>query len=744
MSQSEQEFRRRLMETFQAEAEEYIQGIISGMSLIEASLDDSRPAELPLIESCYRQFHSLKGASQAIGLDNIGKICQAAESILSTWKQDQSRINRPEIAEIINHALRTANELNITVPETAGAIAEAAANPAPAPSVPAAAQQTPAQQETKPAPQNTAAKDTSPAPKQDSAQIIGNLSATPAKPASETIRIASDKLDSLLRRGEQLVLARLNSRMRWNEAQELLNRVSVFRRHMEQSEETSDYTSAIDNEDMRYFISDLQRHVRNLAADHHELNAQLQALLDEVKRARLAPVRPLLEELEMAARRIARQLNKRVRITVEGTELELDRSIMEALKDPLIHLVRNALDHGLEKAEERRKQGKPSEGHLTLAVYSRGTGTMEFRVSDDGRGIQTEDVITAAKKQGLIADGVEADYLDLIFSSGVSTRQEVTDLSGRGLGMAIVREKVEALKGSVRVQTKIGEGTTFILSVPTSLATFDGLLVSERGRQLVFPLNGVEAVTQFRQKDIRSVEGSQVVSFRGSITPVSHLGDIIGIPSVPGVDSPDAAPAVVVSAGGRKATFLVDKIFGAHEVLSRSLGPQLKKVRFIIGACMIDYKQAIPVLNVADLLTHIRGGTRAVTSQNSRKSKSPRILIVDDSSTTRTLMRSLLEGANYNVKAAIDGAQAWDFLQKEDFDLVVSDVDMPGMTGFDLVVKVRSNKRLKHLPLILVTGQEHNDDRQRGLQLGASAYLNKSEFDEGVLLESVERLVGEA
>ena len=151
-----------------------------------------------------------------------------------------------------------------------------------------------------------------------------------------------------------------------------------------------------------------------------------------------------------------------MRITVEGTELELDRSIMEALKDPLIHLVRNALDHGLEKAEERRKQGKPSEGHLTLAVYSRGTGTMEFRVSDDGRGIQTEDVITAAKKQGLIADGVEADYLDLIFSSGVSTRQEVTDLSGRGLGMAIVREKVEALKGSVRVQTKIGEGTTFI------------------------------------------------------------------------------------------------------------------------------------------------------------------------------------------------------------------------------------------------------------------------------------------
>lgn len=186
----------------------------------------------------------------------------------------------------------------------------------------------------------------------------------------------------------------------------------------------------------------------------------------------------MLEELEIAARRITRQLAKKVRITITGGDLELDRSIIEVLKVPLLHLVRNALDHGLESSEERLSLHKSQEGHLNLKVTSLGTGMMEFVISDDGRGIQTEKVLTAAKQQGLISEGSEADSLDLIFTSGISTSSQVTELSGRGLGMAIVREKVEMLKGSVRVKTKIGEGTSFILSIPTSLATFEGLLIA--------------------------------------------------------------------------------------------------------------------------------------------------------------------------------------------------------------------------------------------------------------------------
>jgi len=558
----------------------------------------------------------------------------------------------------------------------------------------------------------------------------------------ETLRIASEKLDSLLRRGEQLVLARLNSRQRWNEARELAAMLEQFRRLVDEQAATPDPRAATmaGRDELRRLTANLQRHVRNLAADHHELDAQLGALLGEVKSARLAPVRPLLEELEMAARRIARQLGKKVRISVRGGELELDRHIMEALKDPLIHLVRNALDHGLERTEQRRSFGKAEEGRLRLEVNSRGTGVMEFRVSDDGRGIQTAEVMEAARKQGLLAEGVDVDSLDLIFSSGLSTRSEVSDLSGRGLGMAIVRERVESMKGTIRVQTQVGEGTTFILSMPTSLATFDGLLVQERGRFLVFPLAGVEAVTRVHSKDIRSVEGSQVILFRGSLAPVSRLGQILDIPEVPGESQPDPAPGVVVSAGGRKATFLVDQVFGSHEVLSRDLGPQLRRARYISGACMIGYQQVVPVLNVADLLTFLRGSGRVTPT--SAAARIPNLLAVDDSITTRTLMRGLLEAGGYRVRAAADGSQAWELLQHEDFDLVVSDVDMPGMTGFDLTVKIRSHPRLSRLPVILVTGQERPQDRQRGLELGANAYILKSRFEEGILMDTVERLVG--
>lgn len=756
------------MATFRVEAEEHVRGIISGMSQVEALLDEGSPIELKLVEPIYRQFHSLKGASQAIGFDEVGKTCQAAESILAVWKQNLASANRADISTIVSMAISAANQLNLTIPgistEESGAASQAEETPAP-PAVHPYLTQTQSEpvaaraevSSPKPAEQanvditsqllkSVTSKRPDTSDNNPTSQVVTSataaLSTTGFRASTETIRIGLDKLDSLLRRGEQLVLARLNSQIRWTEGQDLLHTVTSMRKKMEES---SFYETSMLNperEELRRYTANLQRHVRNLAADHHELNNQLRALLNEVKSARLAPVRPLLEELEMAARRIARQLSKRVRIEVYGGELELDRSIIEALKDPLIHLVRNALDHGLEQAEERRTAGKPTEGHLKVEVCSQGTGTMEFRISDDGRGIQTHEVLEAARRQGLIADGVNVDSLDLIFSSGVSTRSQVSDLSGRGLGMAIVREKVENLKGSVRVQTKVGEGTTFILSMPTSLATFEGLLVKERERHLVFPLNGVEAVTQFYNTDIRSVEGSQVVSFRGALAPVSRLGQVLNIPAIPGAVQPDPVPAVIVSAGGRKAAFLVDGIFGAHEVLSRDLGPQLKKVRFIIGACMVGYQEVVPVLNIADLLTHIRGGHKVSTAGVGQHV--PNILVVDDSITTRTLMRSLLESANYKVKVAVDGGQAWEMLQTEPVDLVVSDVDMPGITGFDLTVKMRSSAKLRHLPLILVTGQERDEDRQRGLKLGASSYILKSRFDEGILLESVERLVGEA
>lgn len=761
MTSREEQFRQRLMATFRAEAEEHVQGIVQGLASVESSLEEGTPVQADQLEPVYRQFHSLKGASQAVGLDDVGRLCQAAESVLSTWKSDPTKANHDEAVYILEMAVQAANILEIPIPVGLELSESPPSSESPTPAGTATQPPSPPPVPAAP-PLRTASAAASPPTLPNPQEMPPPLS-IPDKPASEreeflreaappplmaprggseTLRIASEKLDSLLRRGEQLVLARLNSLQRWNEAREMENQLEQFRRHWDDHEPSPAPRPDADREELRRIMAGLQRHVRNLAADHHELDAQLGVLLDEVKSARLAPVRPLLEELEMAARRIARQLGKKVRISTHGGELELDRNIMEVLKDPLIHLVRNALDHGLERSDERRAANKPEEGRLQLGVTSRGTGVMEFRVADDGRGIQTVEVLEAARQQGLIAEGVDMDSLDLIFSSGLSTRSEVSDLSGRGLGMAIVRERVELIKGTVRVQTQIGEGTTFILSMPTSLATFDGLLVRERGRFLVFPLAGVEAVARVYAREIRSVEGSQVILFRGVLAPISRLGQVLEIPVVPGETQPDPTPAVVVSAGGRKACFLVDEIFGSQEVLSRDLGPQLRRVRYTSGACMIGYRQVVPVLNVTDLLTFVRGGARA--GPTTTTARIPNLLAVDDSITTRTLMRGLLEAGGYRVRAAADGMQAWELLQHEDFDLVVSDVDMPGMTGFDLTTRIRNHPRLGRLPVILVTGQERPEDRQRGLELGANAYILKSRFDEGILMNTVEKLVGSA
>lgn len=740
------------MATFQMEAEDYIKGILSGLGAIENALDDGALQESALVEPVFRQFHSLKGASQAIGFDHVGKICQESENVLSVWKKNPEKASKSELSTIMESALSAAAELNISPGLSSASVSE----PASVDSIlhksspDASSEQVKAEAE--PARRENAASGSSPAqqviqkikPAIQAAQPGGMmLKGTSMPAAQETLRISADKLDLLLRRGEQLVLARLNSRTRWTESQNLLSSVMLLRRMLQEqisnSGEENPFMLNIMDE-LRNISSGLQRHTRSLGSDYHELNNQLRSLLIEVKSARLAPVRPLLEELEIAARRITRQLAKKVRINVSGRELELDRSIMESLKDPLIHLVRNALDHGLESVEERRAKNKTPEGHLNIDVVSKGTGMMEFSVSDDGRGIQTDEVLAAARQQGLIVDGVDVNSLDLIFTSGVSTRSEVTDISGRGLGMAIVREKVEMLKGSVRVLTKIGEGTTFILSIPTSLATFDGLLVKEEGRFMVFPLSGVEAVTKVKFQDIFVVEGNQVIRYRGGISPITRLGQLLQIPSIPKDENPSSMSAVIVSASGRRLALIVDEIFGVQEVLSRDLGPQLKKVRFIMGACMLGYRQVVPVLNISDLLTNVRGASRVVTRKTERI---PQALVADDSITTRTLIRGMLEAAGYKVRVAADGSQAWEILQQDKFDLLISDVDMPGITGFDLTIKVRSNGRLSKLPVILITGQERIEDRQRGLKLGASAYITKSSFDKGLLLETVTRLIGE-
>jgi two-component system chemotaxis sensor kinase CheA len=419
--------------------------------------------------------------------------------------------------------------------------------------------------------------------------------------------------------------------------------------------------------------------------------------------------------------------------------------------------VRNCLDHGIETPEERARQQKPPRGTITLTFEAKDSRLVEITVSDDGAGIDVDQVKSAALKLGLIsaetiARQSQQETLALIFQSGISTSPIITDISGRGLGLAIVREKAEKLGGGVSVDTQRAVGTTFRLLAPLTLATFRGILVCVREHVFVLPTSHVERALRVSQKDIRTVENRETIPLDDQIVALVGLGNVLGLParrenlwsSAAWAAGPtDHIPVVVLASSNQRIAVYVDEVLAEDEFLVKGLGKQLRRVRNIAGATVLGTGKVVPVLNVPDLLkSAVRAAaveTPAVTGQTA--TRSGKILVAEDSITARTLLKNILETAGYQVATAIDGADALTQLCSSEFDLVVSDVDMPRLSGFELTTKIRGDRKLAELPVVLVTALESREDRERGIDVGANAYIIKRSFDQSNLLEVVHRLL---
>ena len=427
----------------------------------------------------------------------------------------------------------------------------------------------------------------------------------------------------------------------------------------------------------------------------------------------------------------------------------MDKRILEQMKDPLIHLIRNCVDHGIETPEQRNRLGKPPRATITLAVSPVDGNKVELLVSDDGAGIDIEKVKQSAIKHGLISPEQgsrlgEPESLALIFRTDVSTSRIITQLSGRGLGLAIVWEKTERLGGRVSVESCRHEGTSIRITLPVALATFRGILVQAMDRLFVVPTAQVERVARFNPEDIQTVEGRETLALNGRAVSLACLAETLELPSAERNDDPPAAtPVVVLGAGDQRVAFAVDAVLDEQEVLVKPLVKPLSRVRNIAGATVLGSGRIAPILNVADLLKSARKvgrATREVVRAKRAETEARSILVVEDSITSRMLLKGILESAGYRVKTAVDGAEAFAALRAERFDLVVSDVEMPRMNGFDLTRKIRADKKLAELPVVLVTALETREDRERGIDVGANAYLIKSSFDQSNLLEAVRRL----
>jgi len=485
--------------------------------------------------------------------------------------------------------------------------------------------------------------------------------------------------------------------------------------------------------------------------DQRTMTGMTDNLLHDVKEMHLLPFSSLLEVFPRFTREFARDQAKEAELAIQGGEIEIDRRILEEMKGPLIHMLRNCIDHGIEKPAVRERNRKPPHGTITIAISQKDSGKVEILVADDGAGIDVAKVKSAARKVGIVSAEEaerlgEQEALALTFRSGVSTNPIITDISGRGLGLAIVREKVERLGGAITVESHPDVGTSFRMVVPLTLATFRGILVRAGDHLFVIPAISVERVARATQEEIRTVENRETIPLDGQPVSLVWLSDVLELPRKGAAGKPvDNAQVVVLSLGLTRVAFRVEEILGEQEVLVKALGPQLARVRNVAGASVLGTGQVVPVLNVSDLMrsTTKQAGVpiAPVAAEQSADVKKQSILVVEDSITSRTLLKNILEAAGYTVTTAVDGIDAYTTLKTGAFDLVVSDVEMPRMDGFDLTAKVRADKQLAELPIVLVTALETRDHRERGIDAGANAYIIKSSFDQSNLLEVIGRLI---
>lgn len=603
---------------------------------------------------------------------------------------------------------------------------------------------------------------------------------------NETIRVTTAKIDSLLRQIEELLAIKMTMAERSSQLREVKSSVSEFTQALNKAQmelrgsrnartsrtlqsnvfsESNASANPPDSSAIADFL-DLSREMtrtldskigllsRSAEQDRRNAGGMIDNLLEDIKRVLMVPVASSLEMLPKLVRDLSRSQNKEIRLEIQGGEIEVDRRILEEMKDPLIHLLRNSIDHGLEPPEEREKQGKTRQSNICIQVSARDGGNVEIIIADDGRGIDVARVKEAARRLGHISDDQAAEIDDkeavlLIFQSELSTSSIITDLSGRGLGMAIVREKVEKMGGRITVETERGRGTIFHILLPLTLATFRGVLVRTGDRLFVVPTSQVERVLRLETSQIKTARGRRTIVFDGRTISLVRLDAILELPHrSENIDRTKPLTVVVLGSIHNRVAFIVDEVLDEQEVLVKSMGRQLSRVRNIAAATVLGSGKIVPILSVQDLLksTVLSAAGSALASDladglHAALPEKKSILIAEDSITSRMLLKNILETAGYRVKVSVDGVEAFSALKAEDFDLLVSDVEMPRMDGFSLTAKVRGDQKLAELPVILVTSLGSREHQEKGVEVGASGYIIKSNFDQTNLLEAVRRLI---
>jgi two-component system chemotaxis sensor kinase CheA len=448
----------------------------------------------------------------------------------------------------------------------------------------------------------------------------------------------------------------------------------------------------------------------------------------------------LLRSLRDACRRTG----KDVQLTLVGAEAQLDRRLLDALKNPLLHLIRNAVDHGIEAPSVRAAIGKPERATITLTVEQQGRDVM-VGISDDGRGIDVNAVRIRAIERNLLpaeTQRLDAEHaFELLFKPGFSTAQQVTELSGRGVGLDVVRDSISRMHGRIDVTSTPGKGARFQLTVPLTVAASETMLLEEGGRPFALPLASIERIVRADANALRQVGGRTFFHLDDQPIPVIRLARLLGLTERHEGSAYRTVAVVRGGSTGERAAVVCERLLGGRDLILSPLPPELSHLPLLSTGAILPNGQAIFILSPRALVDAAHDIPLVADSQRAAADRGGTILVADDSITTRSLLRNALEASGFRVRVAADGDEALRLALAEPFDLIVSDVRMPRLDGFGLVARLRSDPRTAKLPVVLFSSLDSDEDRRRGTSAGANAYLTKSAFDRGQLIDVVNGLI---
>ena len=770
---------------------------------------ESTPDSLEIINELFRFVHTVKGGARLLKIVKIEKLSHSVENLLDLLRNQKFEVTpvhidylleaRSAISEMIEE-VASKGPIRTRIAPLVRKLNEACGIGLPAPTT-----QPVSKIESSELKEPTSEKQTDISVKQELSPTIPKQDQIVTKEKEpvvrikerqvESIRVSIDKLDEVINTASELSISRIQfqeqitniSRMTRDikrslvnaeefDSKKLLERISrsnetliseiksqlgkngstiadnvltdlVYRFFNEMKAEVS-RNELSQSEELTLLLISFQELKNSMMKNVENLETLTSKLQNEVMNFRMVPISTLFERFPSLVRDMARQAGKKLKMVLYGQETELDRVMINTLLDPLLHILRNSIDHGLEEPVDRIKAGKNETGIINLSAYYQGSYAV-IEIKDDGRGIDTDAVLKRAIERGLVTEErvsslSQKEIIEFIFAPGFSTAEKLTEMSGRGVGMDVVMSTIKSLQGSIEVQTKRGQGTTLFLKIPLTLAVVRVLLFETGSQLLAFPMTNVDEILTVSREEIETVGSKFLYHLRSEVISLVPISELLNIPHL--AFFKEEIPVIILSDGVQKVGLIVDSLLGRQEIVIKNLGNLLKKVPFIMGCTILSDRRLVLILNPRELIdVAIREKDKLENKPSSfkmlKKEDPLSILVVDDSPMQRKSIKSILARAGYLVDEAENGFEAMKMVRVKKYSLFCVDLVMPLMDGFDLVSRLKSLPLYKSIPVIVITSKNSTEDKERGLKIGANEFLEKP-VDPDLLTDLVKRYIG--